>query len=80
MPTLLSLATYGVAFYFLSLTMTTIPTGIVYAIWSGIGIVLISAVGWFWFQQTLDTPALVGLGLIILGVLVINLLSDSVRH
>ncbi len=78
--TSLSLASYALAFYFLSLTMATIPTGIVYAIWSGVGIVLISAVGWFWFKQTLDTPALIGLGLILAGVLVINLLSQSVRH
>lgn len=68
---------YAVALYFLSLTMRTIPTGIIYAIWSGLGIVLISAVGWVWFKQTLDTPAIIGLGLIVLGVVVLNTFSKS---
>ena len=56
------------------------PTGIFYAIWSGMGVVLISAVGWFWYRQTLDAAALIGLGLIIAGVLVVNLFSKSVVH
>src|SRR5690606_24398883 len=77
-PSVLSMVCYGVAFYLLSLTMQSIPTGIIYAIWSGVGIVLISLVGWFWFNQRLDLPALIGLGLIIAGVLVINLLSKTV--
>jgi len=79
-PSLLTVAGYCIAFWFLSLTIRVIPTGIVYAIWSGVGIVLISAVGWFWFKQSLDIPALIGLGLIIAGVLVINLFSKSVGH
>lgn len=77
-PSLLCLVSYGVAFYSLSRTLNTVPTGIAYAIWSGVGIVLISLVGWFWFQQSLDAPAIVGMGLIIAGVLVINLWSKSV--
>ncbi|MGK5080552.1 SMR family transporter [Janthinobacterium sp. HLX7-2] len=80
LPSIITVVGYCIAFWFLSLTMRVIPTGIVYAIWSGVGIVLISAVGWFWFKQSLDLPALIGLGLIIAGVLVINLFSKSVGH
>ena len=80
LPSIITVIGYGIAFWCLSLTLKVIPTGIVYAIWSGVGIVLISAVGWFWFKQSLDTPALIGLGLIIAGVLVINLFSKSVGH
>ena len=79
-PVLVVIAGYGVAFVCLSLTLKVLPTGIAYAIWSGVGIVLISAVGWVWFGQRLDAAALAGLGLIIAGVLVVNLLSDSVPH
>jgi small multidrug resistance pump len=56
------------------------PTGVVYAIWSGLGIVLIAAVAWLWSGQVLDGPALLGLGLIIAGVLVVNLFSKTVGH
>ena len=56
------------------------PVGIVYAIWSGAGIVLIAAIGWFWFKQPLDTPAIIGLSLIIAGVLIVNLFSGTVGH
>lgn len=80
LPSVITVIGYGIAFWCLSLTLKVIPTGIVYAIWSGVGIVLISAVGWFWFKQSLDAPALIGLGLIIAGVLVINLFSKSVAH
>ena len=79
-PSLVVLLGYGIAFFFLSLTLRTIPTGIAYAIWSGIGIVLISAVGWVWFKQTLDLPAIIGLGLIILGVVVVQVFSKTVSH
>ena len=79
-PSLVTVVGYAVAFYFLSLVLKTIPTGVAYAIWSGVGIVLISLVGWIWFQQTLDLPALIGLGLIIAGVLVVNLFSKSMGH
>ncbi len=71
---------YAVAFYFLSLTLKSIPTGIAYAIWSGVGIVLISVLGWVVYRQTLDMPALLGMGLILAGVLVINLFSTSSAH
>ncbi|MBR0650294.1 QacE family quaternary ammonium compound efflux SMR transporter [Roseomonas terrae] len=79
-PSVITVIGYGIAFYALSLTLRTMPTGIAYAIWSGVGIVLISAVGWVWFRQTLDAPALIGLGLIIAGVLVVNLFSKTVAH
>jgi small multidrug resistance pump len=62
------------------LTLRTIPVGIAYAIWSGIGIVLISLVGAVAFRQGLDLPALVGIGLILAGVVVINVFSSSVPH
>lgn len=79
-PTLASVAGYAVAFYFLSITLKEIPTGVAYGIWSGVGIVLVSAVGWLWFKQTLDAPALAGIGMIMAGVLTINLFSKSVTH
>jgi small multidrug resistance pump len=68
---------YGVAFYFLSLTLDSIPVGVSYALWSGIGIVFISLIGWRFFNQSLDAPAIIGIALIVVGVAVINLLSKS---
>lgn len=79
-PSIITVLGYGTAFYFLSLTLNAIPTGIAYAIWSGVGIVLISAIAWIFQGQRLDVWALVGLALIIAGVLVINLLSSSASH
>lgn len=76
-PGVISLVAYIIALYFLSLTLKGIPTGIVYAIWSGIGIVLIAIVAWLLQGQKLDAPALAGMGLIILGVAVMNLFSKS---
>ena len=71
---------YGVAFYFLSLTLDSIPVGVAYALWSGIGIVLISAVGWLWFGQALDTAAMIGIALIVAGVGVLNAFSNAAAH
>ncbi|TAT85101.1 DMT family transporter [Rhizobium ruizarguesonis] len=79
-PTSLVVACYAAAFYCLSLTLKSIPVGIAYAIWSALGIVLISSVGLVFFKQRLDLPAIVGLGLIITGVVVVNLFSKSVSH
>jgi small multidrug resistance pump len=79
-PTLVMALGYLGAFFFLSLALRGIPVGIAYAIWSGLGIVLISAVGWIVFGQKLDLPAMAGLGLIIAGVLVVNLFSSAARH
>jgi len=71
---------YGISFYFLSLTLKTIPVGIAYAIWSGVGITLISIIGYFIYRQSLDMSAIIGILLIIAGVIVINLFSKSVSH
>ena len=78
LPILIMVACYGASFFFLSLVLRTLPVGIAYAIWSGLGIVLISMVGVIWFKQSLDLPALIGLGLIVAGVVVVNLFSKSV--
>ena len=79
-PTVAMGLCYLGAFFFLSLALRTIPVGIAYAIWSGLGIVLISAIGVVVFRQSLDGPALIGLGLIIAGVIVVNGFSKSVGH
>ncbi|HEX2890604.1 DMT family transporter [Vineibacter terrae] len=79
-PSIIVVVGYGVAFYCLSLTLRTIPVGIAYAIWSGVGIVLIALVGLFWFRQALDLPAIIGMALIIAGVVVVNLFSKAVPH
>ncbi|MBC3878765.1 MULTISPECIES: SMR family transporter [unclassified Undibacterium] len=76
-PSIIVLIGYGVAFYFLSQTLKSIPVGIAYAIWSGVGIVLISLAGWLLFGQKLDAPALIGITLIISGVAVMNVFSQS---
>jgi small multidrug resistance pump len=79
-PSAVTVVGYLLAFYFLALTLRTIPVGIAYAVWSGTGIVLVSIIAWFLYGQKLDAAALVGMGLIIAGVLVINLLSKSAAH
>jgi small multidrug resistance pump len=71
---------YAIAFWCLSFPMRIMPTGIVYAVWSGMGIVLITGIGFIWYQEALDLPAVFGLGLIISGVAIINLFSKSVPH
>jgi small multidrug resistance pump len=71
------IVSYAIAFYLLSLTLRSIPVGIVYAVWSGAGIVLLALIGAIFFKQTLDTPAIIGIGLILAGVVVINLFSRS---
>ncbi|HEY4071611.1 MAG TPA: SMR family transporter [Herbaspirillum sp.] len=80
LPSILVVAGYALAFFFLSLTLKTIPVGVAYAIWSGIGIVLISLAAYFLYGQSLDAPALIGMGLIVAGVMVINLFSRSSAH
>jgi small multidrug resistance pump len=77
---LVTVVCYAATFYFLSLTLREMPVGVAYAIWSGLGIVLIALIGLAWFGQKLDVPALVGLALIISGVVVINLFSNTVTH
>jgi small multidrug resistance pump len=79
-PSLVVLTGYATAFYFLSLTLRTLPLGIAYAIWSAVGITLVSVIGWLLYRQSLDAPAIIGIGLIVAGVVVINGFSRSVAH
>jgi small multidrug resistance pump len=79
-PALVVIAGYGVAFYFLSLALRGIPVGVAYAVWSGVGIVLISLIGWLAFGQTLDAAAVFGIGLIMAGVIVLNVFSRTSVH
>src|SRR5690606_41389435 len=79
-PSVRTVLGYARAFYCLALTLRVIPTGVAYAIWSGVGIVLSSVAGWLVFRQSLDLPAIIGMGLILAGVVVINVFSQSVRH
>ncbi len=79
-PSVLVILSYGVAFYTLSLTLKVIPVGVAYAIWAGVGIVLISLSSYFVFKQKLDLPAIFGILLIIGGVLIINILSKTSAH
>ncbi len=80
LPSVIVVTGYAIAFFFLSLTLRSIPVGIAYAVWSGVGVVLISLAGLVLFGQRLDLPALLGIGLILAGVLVINLFSDVSAH
>ena len=79
-PSLISAVTYAIAFYFLLQTLKTIPTGVAYAIWSGAGIVLIATVAAVFQGQKLDAPAMIGMGLIICGVVVMNVFSKVAGH
>jgi small multidrug resistance pump len=76
-PSLLVIAGYAAAFFFLSLTLRTMPVGVAYAIWSGVGIVLITLIAWIVLGQSLDGPAVFGLALIVAGVVVLNVFSKS---
>lgn len=80
LPSLITVGAYVASFLLFSLTLRTIPVGIAYAIWAGLGIVLIAIIGWLWFKQPLDAPALIGLALIVGGVVVVNAFSQSVPH
>ena len=80
LPVLAVVVGYGLSFYFLSLTLETIPVGIAYAVWSGVGLVLIATVGWLAYGQNLDLPAVIGMGLILAGVVVLNLFSKVASH
>lgn len=79
-PSVIVLVAFVTAFYFLSLTLKTMPVGIAYAIWSAVGIIAISAIGWALFGQKLDVPAMLGIGLIVSGVIVLNVFSKSAAH
>ncbi|HLW28677.1 MAG TPA: SMR family transporter [Kiloniellales bacterium] len=80
MPSLAVLFFYAISFYLLSLVLKVVPVGVAYAIWSGLGIVFITMIGWLVFKQSLDLAAVVGIALIIAGVVVVNLFSKTVGH
>ena len=79
-PSVLMIVTYGASFWFMAVALKTMPVGIVYAVWSGLGIAFIAAIGYVVFGQRLDLPALLGLGLILAGILVIHLFSATTTH
>lgn len=79
-PSVLVVIGYGIAFYFLSLTLRSIPVGIAYAVWSGAGVALITLVGWVAFGQKLDGPGFLGIALIVAGVVVLNVFSKASVH
>ncbi len=79
-PSVLVVVSYGIAFYLLGLTLRYMPVGIVYAIWSGLGIFLIAIIGFIVFGQRLDWPAVLGLTMILIGILVIHLFSKTAGH
>lgn len=80
LPSVLVVLGYGASFYFLSLVLKTLPVGTAYAIWAGMGIVLVGIVGAVWFRQLPDLPAVVGMALIIAGVVVIQGFSETAVH
>jgi small multidrug resistance pump len=79
-PTALMVVGYLASFYMLSIALRNIPVGIAYATWSGLGIVLISLIGFFAFKQKIDTPGIIGIGFIIAGVIIVNAFSKSGHH
>ncbi len=79
-PSAVVVVAYVVSFYFLALTLRAMPMGLAYAVWSGVGIVLIALIGFAFFGQTLDVPAMLGIGLILAGVVVIHTYSSSVAR
>lgn len=80
LPSVIVVIGYLSSFYFLTLTLRTIPIGIAYAIWSGVGVSLITLVGWVVYKQMLDIPAYIGIALIVAGVVVLNVFSKAVPH
>jgi len=80
MPSIVVLAGYGTAFFFLSLALKVMPVGVAYAVWSGAGVALIGLIGWLFFGQKLDAAAVLGMALIVAGVVVLNLFSKVAAH
>lgn len=79
-PSIVVVVGYGVAFHFLALTLKTIPVGVAYAVWAGAGVTLVAVVGWLLFGQKMDAPAIIGMGLIVAGVVVMQVFSKTVSH
>lgn len=80
LPSVLVVIAYGLSFWLLSMTLKTMPVGVVYALWSGLGIVLIAIIGYVVFGQRLDWPAVLGIAMILAGIVVINLFSKTAVH
>ncbi len=79
-PSIIVVIGYGISFYFMTLILRTIPIGITYALWSGLGIVLVTIVGIFLYKQIPDTAAVIGMGLIVSGVVIIHIFSKTINH
>lgn len=79
-PSCIVIAGYASAFYFLSLTLKTVPVGVAYAIWSGVGTALIALIGWVFMGQKLNFPSLIGILLIVSGVAILNIFSNTAAH
>ena len=79
-PSILVVVGYGISFYLLALTLKYMPVGVVYAMWSGLGIVFIAMIGYLVFNQRLDLPAVLGTGMILAGIVVIQLFSNTTMH
>lgn len=79
-PSVIVVVGYAAAFYFLSHTLRTIPVGIAYAMWSGLGIILIAAMAYFIYGQKLDVAAVIGMSLILIGIVIIQLFSKTATH
>lgn len=79
-PSVMVVTGYALAFYFLSLTLKTMQVGVAYAIWAGVGVVLVAGIAWVMDGQKLDLPAMIGMALIVTGVMVMNLFSKSITH
>jgi len=80
LPSIVVVCGYGLAFFFLSLTLEKVPVGVAYAVWSGVGVTLIATIGWLFLGQKLDAAAILGMALIVAGVIVLNLFSKSAAH
>ena len=80
LPSVLVVVGYACAFWFLSLVLRSIPVGVAYAIWSGLGILFIALIGWLVFRQPLDLPAMIGMAMILAGIIVIQVFSGTASH
>lgn len=79
-PSVITIVGYSISIWCLSFPIRVMPTGVIYAIWSGMGIVCISAIAWIWYRQSLDFAALLGMSFIVVGVIIVNVFSKSVAH
>lgn len=80
LPSVIVVLAYAVSFYLLALTLKFMPVGVMYAIWSGLGILFIALIAWIIFGQKLDAPAMIGMAMIVAGIVVINVFSNTATH